>query len=418
MFKNRVCSFAVLAVLLGLGGTRQAGAQTFGVELRANMMPASGAMGGASIARPQDLQSCLMNNPATLTQKRGTQFSFSGGWVEPTMNIDNDANLPFADVAPFQAKSSRPGSIVGNIAATQDYDALGLPATLGVGLLTISGLGVDYRGSVESNGTTAELAVLATAIGAGVQVTDRLSLGVQTSVGSATLDGVFTGVTAETPDYNLRASLGANYDLSDATSIGAFWTTEERHTFDNFFRPQFPPNAEFKDVQMELPYIFGVGVANESLMDGRLLVAVDLLHFDWSETEVFGSLWEDQFALQSGLQYTTRRGIRLRAGYTWAENATRDIVLENIGGVINPTPAANYIQALLPNFNQHRISGGIGLHDLLPGVDADLFAGGMFEATEQFGLTSTTLESYWVGFGVTWRFRRGATGGVSAPNQW
>jgi long-chain fatty acid transport protein len=212
--------------------------------------------------------------------------------------------------------------------------------------------------------------------------------------------------------------LGANYDVSEATSIGAFWTTEERHTFEDFYRSPFPPNAPFQDLKLALPSIVGVGIANESLMDGRLLVAVDLLHFDWSEADLYGALWEDQFAVQTGLQYSMSRRIRLRLGYTWAENATRDVVLENIGGVINPTPAANYIQSLLPNINPHRISGGIGIQDLLPGVDAELFAGGMFNETEQFGLTSASVESYWVGFGMTWRFRRGATGGVSAPNQW
>ena len=136
----------LLVLIAGLAGTKsECFGQAFGVDLRASLMPASGGMGGASIARPQDLQSCLMNNPATLTQKKGTQFSFSGAWAEPTINIDNDATLPLANVNPYQAKSQRPGSIVGNIAATQDYEALGLPVTVGMGLLTSSGLGIDYR---------------------------------------------------------------------------------------------------------------------------------------------------------------------------------------------------------------------------------------------------------------------------------
>ncbi len=142
-FRNGLALLVVIASLAGISS--ECFGQSFGVDLRASMMPASGGMGGTSIARPQDLQSCLMNNPATLTQKRGTQFSFGGGWAEPTINIDNQATLPLSNVTPYQAKSQRPGSIVGNIAATQDYEALGLPVTLGIGLLTSSGLGIDYR---------------------------------------------------------------------------------------------------------------------------------------------------------------------------------------------------------------------------------------------------------------------------------
>ncbi len=66
-------------VLVGLllGGiicpTRTAQAQVFGVELHNNLMPASGGMGGVSIARPQDLTSGINGNPATLTQFHGTK---------------------------------------------------------------------------------------------------------------------------------------------------------------------------------------------------------------------------------------------------------------------------------------------------------------------------------------------------------
>lgn len=118
------------------------------------------------------------------------------------------------------------------------------------------------------------------------------------------------------------------------------------------------------------------------------------------------------------MQYTLNRRCKLRFGYTFAENATREIVLGDIGGIINPTPAANHIQALFPNFAEHRISGGIGLTDVLPGVDMGLFAGGMFEESDTFGLTSASVASYWGGFGTTWRFGRGSGGQVCPPDRW
>ena len=82
-------------------------AQSFGVELFNNLMPASGGMAGTSIAAPQDVQSAVYGNPATMTQYRGTQFAFGGAWVEPTYNLSvAEPGLPLLGVVPFtDAKS-------------------------------------------------------------------------------------------------------------------------------------------------------------------------------------------------------------------------------------------------------------------------------------------------------------------------
>src|SRR5262245_1666405 len=83
-----------LRLLVAFGAlalSRSAAAQSFGVELNNTLMPASGAMAGASIALPQDLTSGLNANPATLTQFQGTQFLFGGAWAEPTFNVEQTA---------------------------------------------------------------------------------------------------------------------------------------------------------------------------------------------------------------------------------------------------------------------------------------------------------------------------------------
>ncbi len=317
-----VAAFACSLIFLA---PKKSYGQAFGVELQASTLPASGGMGGTGIARPQDIQTPLALNPATLSQFEGTQFSFSGAWVEPTINLDNNANLPLADIQPFNAKSQRPGSIVGNIGLTHDFTPLGIPATVGVGLLTASGLGVNYNQEIASNGTFAEFAVLQTAVGVGANLTDRLSIGLQGTVGSASMDGIFAAVSSSTPAYNIRGALGLSYELMDATTMGAYWHTEQLFAFDDFVRIGGPGNP-FQDFRVSLPNKYGVGIADESLMCGKLLVAVDLMYFQWSDTDFFGALWDDQFAVQTGLQYTTDKGRKFRIGYVYAENASRDIV--------------------------------------------------------------------------------------------
>jgi long-chain fatty acid transport protein len=73
----KYCSFAFFLVAAGFSSVSYG--QSFGVELQNTLMPASGGMGGVSIARPQDLTSAMNANPASLSQFRGTQFPFGGG---------------------------------------------------------------------------------------------------------------------------------------------------------------------------------------------------------------------------------------------------------------------------------------------------------------------------------------------------
>lgn len=398
----RRCTCALALVLMGLISNANVCAQGLGVELHNNLMPASGGMSGASLARPQDIQSSLGGNPATLAQHKGVKFSFGGAWVEPTINIDNDANIG-ANITPYEGKSSRPGSVLGNLTATQDLSELGLPATMGVGLLTASGLGSNFRHIVQSNGTTAELVVLQVAAGVGMQVTDRIAIGAELALGSATMDGPFTFNTAATPDYALRGAIGMTYDVNRCTTVGAYWLTEQSFKFNDFVQIGGPGNP-FRQVAMSLPNTYGIGVANESLMDGRLLLAVDFKHLDWSNTDFFGALWKDQFVMNIGMQLTTWGCYKLRAGYTYTENLTKFATAPTIGGV-TPQAGLDYFQALFPAINQHRFTFGVGVPDVIGTMDIDFFAGGMPETSERTGNTGTSIESYWIGFGTTWEFR-------------
>lgn len=98
----------------------------------------------------------------------------------------------------------------------------------------------------------------------------------------------------------------------------------------------------------------------------------------------------------------------------------RDAAAAAVGGVIPPDglPAVQFIQAQFPSINPHRISGGVGVRDLLPGVDLDLNAGGMFRSADTFGLSSADAESYWIALGMTWRFERGSCRRLPAPDRW
>ena len=403
-------------LLLGavaLFAPRVALAQTFGVELHNTVMPAAGAMGGASIARPQDLGSALNANPASLSDFRGTKFMFGGAWAEPTYNLTQTSNIPIIGpplIEPFSAKSTAPGTPMGNIGVTQDLEILDLPATAGLGFITTSGAFVDFRDVPESHGTNTGMAIFSLPMAVGLDMTEHFSLGASLAMGIAFFDGPFVGASGMTPDYALRGTIGSNLDLTDATTVGAYYQTKQPFHFDNAVLLNPGPMQTRFDVDMDLPENIGLGVANESLMDGQLLLAVDLLYKLWDEASMYGAVYDNQWVVQCGTQYTAGR-YKLRAGYVWAENPIDQTPGNNIGGVIQPGdfPAVRFTQALLAVTGQHRISGGVGIADVLPNIDADLMAGGMFRDTEQLGaFTQTSIASYWIGVGLTWQFGVGA----------
>jgi long-chain fatty acid transport protein len=386
---------------------REGRAQSFGVELHNTMMPASGGMAGASLSRPQDLQSAMNGNPATLTQFRGTQFSLGGGWAEPTYNVTQLDALPLVGVDPFSAKSGTPGGLVPAVGITQDFSALGLPVTMGLGVMGNAGAGVDFRDVPEANGTSAQYLALDTVAGVGVDITDRLAFGGALVLGTSYLDGPFVDLTGMVPAYALRGSVGVNYWLAENTSAGLYYQTKKHFTFDDAV---LFPNGILLDVEFEHPENLGLGVANSSLLEGRLLLAADVLYKVHSDADFLRAIYTDQWVLQLGAQYAATSRLRLRLGYAYNENPMRGATVTSIGGVELPdgVPGLRYVQGQFAAIPEHRVTGGVGVRDVLPGVDLDLFAGGMFENTDQFASTLVSVESYWVGLGMTWRFGRGA----------
>ena len=98
---------------------------------------------------------------------------------------------------------------------------------------------------------------------------------------------------------------------------------------------------------------------------------------------------------------------KFRLGYSYNTNP----VNHNVGTKLDGFPIALaelqlFQAASVAAISQHRLTGGIGREDfLVPNLDLDLFAGGLFNATDQFGPhTQTSLALYYVGMGMTWRY--------------
>jgi len=401
--------FFALAVCTLVGEVARA--QSYGVELNNTLMPASGGMGGTSVARPQDFLSGINANAATLTQYRGTQFTLAGTFAGSTYDIDQSGAVPLLGVTPFSAKSGTPGTVIPNIGVSQELSAYGLPVTVGLALVGSAGAGTSFLKNPQSNGTSSYLLVLDFAPSAAIKLTDQLSIGATMFVGDGYLSGPFVGVSSMTNAFALRAGVGASYELTEATSLGFYWQSKQRFNFRDavvLYNTTTPV-----DVSLALPDQFGLGIANNRLLGGRLLLAADVLYLQWKSAELFQSIYRNQWVMQLGTQYSVTPRTKLRAGYALAQNPLDADVGTSVSGIPVPggIPAVKYLQAQFAVVNQHRLSLGAGVSDVLPGLDMDVLAGGMFPATEQLGdITSVSVNSYWIGAGLTWRYGRGACG--------
>ncbi len=377
-------------------------AQTYGIEFHNTVMPASGGMAGTSFSQPQDVQSAIGGNPATMVQFPGTQFSFGGAYAEATYNVTQATPLPLLGVTPYSGKSDTPGGLVGNIGVIHQVDMLGRPVTMGMGFLTNAAVGVDFRPFPESNGTHASYLSLDVVSSVATRVTQNLSIGASAAIATSVLDGPFVDTSSSQTDNALRGTVGANYDMGGGFTVGGFWQSKKNQNFENVVRFG---NGAFQSLRLDHPSNVGFGVANRCLMNGRLLLAADAIFKQYSEADFFRAIYRDQWVFQLGGQYAMNQRMKLRFGYAYNEDPTLDTVPGTIGGVIpvGGIPAVRYVQGQFAAVSQHRLTGGVGIQDLMPGVDFDLSLGGMFEADKSFGSTTASVESYWIAFGFTWR---------------
>ena len=395
---------AALVVVLASAGS--AAAQTYGIDFRNTLMPASGGMAGTSVAAPQDFLSAINANPAALTQYKGTHFTIGGAFAEATVDLEQKAAVPLLGVAAFSAKSSTPGAIVPAIGVAQEVDGLPLPTTVGLAVLGAAGGGSSYVQVPASNATSSYLLLLEFAPSVAVELTERLSIGATMFIGDGYASGPFVGTSGMTNAYALRGGFGLDYALGDATWLGAYYQTTQAFRFENeavLFSERRP-----RDVDMGLPQQVGMGIANESLLDGRLLLAADALYLDWRSAALFNNIYRGQWVMQLGSQYRATDRVKLRLGYALAQNPIDESVGTRIGPVEVPggVPAVKYLQSQFAIVNEHRMAAGIGVSDLLMrGLDFDAFAGGMFPAGESLGSdTYVSVKSYWLGVGFTWHF--------------
>ena len=263
--------------------------------------------------------------------------------------------------------------------------------SLGWGLCRMRGREPTSATVAASNATSSHLIVLDIKSAIGLQLTERLSVGGTLGLGTSYYDGLFVGLGAMVPDYALRGNLGATYDLGSHTTFGAYYQTKQNFTFDDAIRLEIAPGVFdpiVRDIAMDLPTNIVFGLANDRLMDGRLLLALDVIYKNYDNADLFQAVYDGPMGVP-GRQPVQPQQASISLGVCIRPKIHCNLRLgSRPEGITVGQDAIQYVQSQLAAVNPHRLSGGNRCGRLpARGRTWDLLAGGMFEGSQRFGAT-------------------------------
>lgn len=380
-----------------------AGAANYGTDLNLTMMPAAGGMGGVGVASPQDVGSAVFGNPATLSDFTGTQFMFGATFYSVDVTDTHDGSVTGTA---WRDDSQAGPYLVPNIAVSQ---SLSDSTVLGLGLSVVGGIGSDFRGAPGSLNPLAEVLLFGANAGVGYQVSDNFSVGAAATIAMGLAQVGLSTNTASTSGFGIRGTLGATYTLG-ATRIGGYYRSPLSVDFDNLV--QYSASG-FHDATIEQPQEVAIGISNQSLLDGRLLLEADVIWKNWESAETYEDIYDDQTIFAVGAQL--RQGPwRWRVGYTHAPSPIKSNVGSRIGnidsllvgGVTVPMSSAlvQYVQATGAEVVwEDQISLGLGW-DINAHMSLDTHVAFALDRSENIGGTEVDASAWQLGAALTWRF--------------
>jgi long-chain fatty acid transport protein len=313
-------------------------------------------MAGASIG-VSDNAMAMNNNPAGLTEIMNGELSFGisllipyikhKDWISPLW-INEKLDQGHIFFLPMVAYAKRLSNG---------------PVVFGIGIFTLDGIGVDFRGLNTAFGiqdtiyTNVRYAKITPAVA--YQITDKFSVGMTLNIGYSDMEIKFlpntyfpgSGGSSQFSGMHLRdvfsfgygAKIGIKYKLNEVIHIGAVYTTKSCFNYDHgkvtFTAPE-PYGGTF-DASVDgfnLPQSLGIGIGVRPT--NKLLIAFDIKWLNWSgaiktvkiktssSTPWMSSLpfemdWRDQTVIAIGISYKTSEKLTVRAGYNYGNSPVR-----------------------------------------------------------------------------------------------
>jgi len=392
--------------------------------------PNARAMGGVGIAYPLDAISAVFANPAAMCFAPycpSSQFNFSGTLFMPKV----EATITGAGGV-VEADSTRKVYAIPAIGLSVPMGSNVSRWRFGLAAYGVSGLGVDYRGSVIDNpnyyapsvplvsGEYTQLQIMKFAPSFAYQLSERLSLGVAFHIDYSSLD-LRRGSSF---NYGFGVQPGVIYKPTDSVSIGLTYTSPQ--SVDHKDVTDFDQDGTLDTLELEAPQQIGFGIAHKSL-NGGLLVEADAKWVNWSDAAGYKDFdWDDQWVLALGVQIKPTNKFSLSAGYHYSENPLNEHngwdgsftgpVPNSINTVQDKNIGSYYYETFriigFPAIVQHHLTFGIG-YQFTDTFSMDICYMYAFketitengtDPTGQLVNLESSLSEDSIDFGLTWRF--------------
>jgi len=403
-----------LVLLTGmLASTSVALAGTFGTDLNNNMLPATGGMGGAAIARTVEPAAAVFGNPATLTEyNEGTSFTFGATFFQPKLEVEHDGSITGT---PWSGESNADKYLIPTVAITQAFTP---NLVAGMGLTVQSGVGSDFRGSNGSLNPTGELLVFNANVGLGYKLSENLSLGAMATIGNGYFQASLSSSTGSSHNFGFRGTVGAKYDTG-ATSIGAYYRSPLKIEYEEYIS-KGDGSGEFWSDHVAQPQEFAIGLANNSLMGGNLQLNADVIYKDWESASFYKDFYRNQTVFALGAQLTTGKA-QWRVGYSHADDPIkRNLPFNEVIGIggndvidggngVGAIPVTGGVVEYFQATNagavwEDTITAGFG-YQLTPVIKVDVHAAFTLNEDQDIGGTNVEAEAWQAGLGLTWAFK-------------
>jgi long-chain fatty acid transport protein len=311
------------------------------------------SMGGAATAAPLDTLGAIQWNPATISAlPNSTDFGLE--LLVPRSKLSSSLQTspggPTIQGSSYSTTNAIPLPEFGLVYRPEES-----PLSIGLGVLAVSGFGVNFPASTTNpiltpqppNGIGlgslySQYALLQVVPTVAYQATEQLSIGLSPIVDMATLSldpgllaapgaaGSYPPMTHGTYQWGAGFQLGAFYVTDSHWKFGASFKSTQ--WFNSFQYNSQDVNGAPRDIKVliDAPMIISLGTSYTGF--DRWLLALDLRYLDYRNTQPAGRSgyapsgalngvgWDNIFALSTGAQYQMTDAVSVRMGYSFSTN--------------------------------------------------------------------------------------------------
>jgi long-chain fatty acid transport protein len=309
--------------------------------------PVQDSMGGASVGAPLD-SATIVTNPAGMSAL-GMRVDAAATYFKPTVKYSATDGLGYTSGT--EQDSDRAASVIPTLGFIYP---VGDKLAFGLGVVGVSGMGVDYKADLFGSKTLTSYMNLRVAPAASYKINDQFAVGIAANLMYATMEFDVASMMGQVPHdstgaFGFGVTLGATFKPVKDLTLGLAW--ESKSSFGDFSWDVAPHTVMVPTptgptpmaaaggtdkLDFDQPQVVTLGASYRVIEP--LLVAADVAWINWSSTmgkgqpkytndtsltgtgsQSFDMNWSDQVVVKVGAELAATKELKIRAGYNYGK---------------------------------------------------------------------------------------------------